>query len=250
MAVTRRAQARGRAAQLHAADREVRRPGRGHPLRPARLPVRHGRREVRRQRRGDDRGDPAHQERVSGVEDHPRHLERVLRPAASPDARSSTRSSSTTATKAGLDLAIVNTEKIVRYPSIPEEERRLSEDLIYNRGADPVAAFANYFKAKGAAPKAPKVRAGTLARAASALHPRGLQGGPRRRPRGRAHGRDGASRHHQRTPHGRDARGRPPLQRERADRRGSPAVGGGDEGRGRAPREVHGEDRAARARAR
>ena len=60
------------------------------------------------------------------------------------------------ATKAGLDLAIVNTEKIVRYPSIPEEERRLSEDLIYNRGADPVAAFANYFKAKGAAPKAPE----------------------------------------------------------------------------------------------
>jgi 5-methyltetrahydrofolate--homocysteine methyltransferase len=64
-------------------------------------------------------------------------------------------------TKAGLDLAIVNTEKIVRYPSIPEEERRLSEDLIYNRGADPVAAFANYFKAKGAAPKVPKVRPGT-----------------------------------------------------------------------------------------
>ncbi len=65
------------------------------------------------------------------------------------------------ATKAGLDLAIVNTEKIVRYPSIPEEERRLSEDLIFNRGADPVAAFADYFKAKGAAPKVPKERAGT-----------------------------------------------------------------------------------------
>ena len=65
------------------------------------------------------------------------------------------------ATKAGLDLAIVNTEKIVRYPSIPEEERRLSEDLIFNRGADPVAAFADYFKAKGAAPKVPKARAGT-----------------------------------------------------------------------------------------
>ncbi len=64
-------------------------------------------------------------------------------------------------TKAGLDLAIVNTEKIVRYPSIPEEERRLSEDLIYNRGEDPVAAFADYFKAKGAAPKVPKARPGT-----------------------------------------------------------------------------------------
>ncbi len=65
------------------------------------------------------------------------------------------------ATKAGLDLAIVNSEKIVRYPSIPEEERRLAEDLIWNRGEDPVAAFAAHFKAKGAAPKAPKTRAGT-----------------------------------------------------------------------------------------
>ena len=63
--------------------------------------------------------------------------------------------------KAGLDVAIVNTEKIMRYPSIPEEERRLAEDLLYNRGDDPVAAFANYFKAKGAAPKKPVERAGT-----------------------------------------------------------------------------------------
>jgi 5-methyltetrahydrofolate--homocysteine methyltransferase len=63
--------------------------------------------------------------------------------------------------KAGLDLAIVNSEKIVRYPSIPEEERRLAEDLIWNRGEDPVAAFAGHFKAKGAAPKAPRQRAGT-----------------------------------------------------------------------------------------
>ena len=63
--------------------------------------------------------------------------------------------------KAGLDLAIVNSEKIVRYPSIPEEERRLAEDLLFSRGDDPVAAFADYFKAKGAAPKAPVERAGT-----------------------------------------------------------------------------------------
>ena len=65
------------------------------------------------------------------------------------------------ATKAGLDLAIVNSERIVRYPSIPEDERRLAEDLLWNRGADPVAAFAEHFKAKGAAPKAPRSRAGT-----------------------------------------------------------------------------------------
>ena len=56
------------------------------------------------------------------------------------------------ATKAGLDYAIVNTERLERYPSIPEEERRLAEDLIDRRGADPVAAFAAYFREKKAAP--------------------------------------------------------------------------------------------------
>jgi 5-methyltetrahydrofolate--homocysteine methyltransferase len=35
-------------------------------------------------------------------------------------------------TKAGLDLAIVNTEKIERFASIPEEERRLAENLLFN----------------------------------------------------------------------------------------------------------------------
>ena len=50
--------------------------------------------------------------------------------------------------KAGLDMAIVNSEKLERYASIPEEERRLSEDLIYWRGEDPVAAFAAHFRQK------------------------------------------------------------------------------------------------------
>ncbi|HET6466506.1 MAG TPA: methionine synthase [Nitrospiria bacterium] len=58
--------------------------------------------------------------------------------------------------KAGLDYAIVNSEKLERYPSIPEEERRLAEDLIYWRGKDPVAAFAEYFRAKKPAVKKPK----------------------------------------------------------------------------------------------
>src|SRR5438477_3300953 len=52
--------------------------------------------------------------------------------------------------KAGLDLAIVNAEKLERYPSIPEEERRLAEDLIFWRGDDPVAAFAAHFRGKTA----------------------------------------------------------------------------------------------------
>jgi 5-methyltetrahydrofolate--homocysteine methyltransferase len=58
------------------------------------------------------------------------------------------------ATKAGLDYAIVNTERLERYPSIPEEERRLAEDLIYRRGADPIAAFAAHFRDRKKAPAA------------------------------------------------------------------------------------------------
>ncbi|HEY5599829.1 MAG TPA: dihydropteroate synthase, partial [Candidatus Manganitrophaceae bacterium] len=50
--------------------------------------------------------------------------------------------------KAGLDYAIVNAEKLERYPSIPEEERRLAEALVFWRGEDPVGAFAAYFKDK------------------------------------------------------------------------------------------------------
>jgi 5-methyltetrahydrofolate--homocysteine methyltransferase len=56
--------------------------------------------------------------------------------------------------KAGLDYAIINTERLERYPSIPEEERRLAEDLIYWRGADPVAAFAAHFRDRKKAPAA------------------------------------------------------------------------------------------------
>ncbi len=48
--------------------------------------------------------------------------------------------------QAGLDLAIVNSEKLERYPSIPEEERKLAEDLIWWRGEDPIAAFAAHFR--------------------------------------------------------------------------------------------------------
>ncbi|GJM44851.1 MAG: methionine synthase [Gemmatimonadota bacterium] len=50
------------------------------------------------------------------------------------------------ATKAGLDFAIVNTERLERYASLSEEEVRLSEDLLFNRGDDPIAAFAAHFR--------------------------------------------------------------------------------------------------------
>ena len=53
--------------------------------------------------------------------------------------------------QAGLDMAIVNSEQMQRYTSIPEEEIKLSEDLMWDRGEDPVAVFAAHFRDK--APK-------------------------------------------------------------------------------------------------
>ncbi len=51
-------------------------------------------------------------------------------------------------TQAGLDLAIVNSQKLVRYASIPDEDKKLAEDLIFNNGEDPVTTFANHFRNK------------------------------------------------------------------------------------------------------
>ncbi|MBY0117237.1 methionine synthase [Paenibacillus xylanexedens] len=51
-------------------------------------------------------------------------------------------------TKAGLDYAIVNTEKLERYASISEEERRLSEELLYNTNDATLAAFVAAFRNK------------------------------------------------------------------------------------------------------
>ena len=52
--------------------------------------------------------------------------------------------------QAGLDMAIVNTERLERYASLPEEDRRVSEDLIWWRGPDPIAAFAAHFRERKA----------------------------------------------------------------------------------------------------
>ncbi len=56
--------------------------------------------------------------------------------------------------QAGLDSAIVNSERLTRYASIPEEERRLAENLLFDRTEggtrDVVAEFAAHFReAKG-----------------------------------------------------------------------------------------------------
>lgn len=57
--------------------------------------------------------------------------------------------------EAGLDLAIVNSEKLARYATLPEEERRLAEDLLFWKGPgdsrhpagfDAITAFSNFFR--------------------------------------------------------------------------------------------------------
>ncbi|KEO85235.1 methionine synthase [Tumebacillus flagellatus] len=51
-------------------------------------------------------------------------------------------------TKAGLDYAIVNSEKLERYASIPEEERRLAEDLLFNTNDETLAVFTDFYREK------------------------------------------------------------------------------------------------------
>ncbi len=47
---------------------------------------------------------------------------------------------------AGLDLALVNTEKLERYAQIPEIEKTLSEDLLFNRRPEALAQFTEHFR--------------------------------------------------------------------------------------------------------
>ncbi|MCI0652658.1 MAG: homocysteine S-methyltransferase family protein, partial [Planctomycetes bacterium] len=47
--------------------------------------------------------------------------------------------------KAGLSLAIVNSEKLERYAAIPQEERKVCEDLLFCRVPDPITVFNDCF---------------------------------------------------------------------------------------------------------
>src|SRR5699024_7385428 len=51
-------------------------------------------------------------------------------------------------TQAGLDYAIINTEKLERYASIPEAEVKLADDLLLSTTNDTLAAFADFYRGK------------------------------------------------------------------------------------------------------
>ncbi len=51
--------------------------------------------------------------------------------------------------KAGLDMAILNPADIKPYSAIPEDERRLADDLVFNREIQALANFIQHFEGKG-----------------------------------------------------------------------------------------------------
>src|SRR5881227_1561644 len=51
--------------------------------------------------------------------------------------------------EAGLDLAMVNPNHITPYPEIPELERELADDLVFNRRDDALERFIAHFESKG-----------------------------------------------------------------------------------------------------
>jgi 5-methyltetrahydrofolate--homocysteine methyltransferase len=62
-------------------------------------------------------------------------------------------------TQAGLDYAIVNTEKLERFASIPEEEIKLADDLLFKTNDDTLQTFTEFYRGKK---KEKKVDASTL----------------------------------------------------------------------------------------
>ncbi len=51
--------------------------------------------------------------------------------------------------QAGLDLAMVNPNHITPYSEIPEQERELADDLVFNRREDALERFIEHFESKG-----------------------------------------------------------------------------------------------------
>ena len=51
--------------------------------------------------------------------------------------------------EAGLDLAMVNPNHITPYGEIPEEERELANDLVFNKREDALEKFIAHFESKG-----------------------------------------------------------------------------------------------------
>ncbi|MDR3270080.1 MAG: homocysteine S-methyltransferase family protein, partial [Peptococcaceae bacterium] len=62
------------------------------------------------------------------------------------------------ATRAGLDYAIVNAQKLVRYAALSQEEQDLCRQILFETKAEAIAAFTAFYRDKSAQPAAPVAR--------------------------------------------------------------------------------------------
>ena len=147
---------------------------------------------------------------------------------------------------AGLDLAMVNPNHITPYSEIPDEERELADDLVFNRREDALEKFIEHFESKGEEDDGQGAADPTEGmEPEEALHFHIL----RRRREGveeldrpqRREDRRGA--HAQRGAAAGDERGRRQVRRRRTDPAVRAAVGRGDEARRRAAGEIPRQDR-------
>ncbi len=58
------------------------------------------------------------------------------------------RSSSITAVEAGLDLAIIHPSHVIPFAEIPEEERKLAEDLIFYRKPEALQEYIQFYEGR------------------------------------------------------------------------------------------------------
>ncbi len=116
------------------------------------------------------------------------------------------------ATKAGLDLAIVNSEKIERYASIPENEKALAEAVLFEPNDDHHRPLRRALQG-GDRPNESTQLDSPTGRPPCQLHHRGEQRRAGRGPGAKAEGHS-AARHHQRAFDERHGRSRPALQQQ------------------------------------
>ncbi len=103
------------------------------------LTARHRHRGEPPRRHRDHRGHPPHQGEPARRPHHARPVERVASASTRRPATSSTPCSCTSAPQAGLDSAIVHASKILPLNRIPDEQRDVCLDLVYDRrGAEGV----------------------------------------------------------------------------------------------------------------
>ena len=149
MAKTGRAQARDRQADQGARLRRARARPRAADLRRAHLHADDGRRGVAAVGGRDDRGHPPRSRRSCPGVKTSLGVSNVSFGVGQPARAVLNSVFLHHCVEAGLDLAMVNPNHITPYGEIPEDERELADDLVFNRREDALERFIEHFESKG-----------------------------------------------------------------------------------------------------